>query len=104
MPASRSLLLAAVLAALSGTAPAQVPAPATGRLLASGCFQCHGTNGVISAGFGTLAGVPAADMLGKLNDFRSKPAGSGIMVPHAQGYTPAELKAIAAYFASLPKP
>jgi len=73
------------------------------RLLASGCFQCHGTNG-LKGGFGTLAGVEKKDMLDKLKDMSSKPARANIMYPHAQGYTPYELNLIAEYFSRLPKP
>lgn len=74
-----------------------------GRLLASNCFQCHGTNG-INGGFGTLAGVPQKDMLAKLNDMRTKPARSSIMNPHAHGYTSTDLYWITYYFSTLPKP
>ena len=75
-----------------------------GRLLASGCFQCHGTSG-LKGGFGTLAGVGKEDMLNKLNnDMRTKDARSSIMNPHARGYTSYQLSLIADYFSKLPKP
>ncbi|MBK6472687.1 MAG: cytochrome C [Betaproteobacteria bacterium] len=75
-----------------------------GRLLASGCFQCHGTSG-LKGGFGTLAGMGKEDMLNKLNnDMRSKDARSSIMNPHARGYTSYQLTLIADYFSKLPKP
>lgn len=75
-----------------------------GRLLASGCFQCHGTGG-LKGGFGTLAGMSRQDMLDKLNnDMRSKDARSSIMNPHARGYTSHQLSLIADYFARQPKP
>jgi cytochrome subunit of sulfide dehydrogenase len=67
------------------------------RLLASGCFQCHGTNGK-SGTFDALAGDGKLDMLNKLNDMRKKSAGSSIMVPHARGYTSQQLNMIADYF------
>lgn len=101
----RTTLIAgiAVLTAITaGPASAQT-ALADGRLLASGCFQCHGTAG-LKGGFGTLAGVPKTDMLNKLNDMRRKEARSNIMFPHARGYTSYQLDLIAGYFASLPKP
>ncbi|MEY5098390.1 MAG: hypothetical protein RJA36_1109, partial [Pseudomonadota bacterium] len=86
----------------SGTPVAQ-PANTTGRLLASNCFQCHGTNGVNGA-FGNLAGVPQKDLLDKLNDMRLKPAGANLMAPHARGYTNTDLYWITYYFSRLPKP
>ena len=74
-----------------------------GRLLASGCFQCHGTSG-LKGGFGTLAGVEKLDLMNKLNDMRTKAARSSIMNPHARGYTTYQLSLIADYFSKLPKP
>jgi sulfide dehydrogenase cytochrome subunit len=74
-----------------------------GRLLASGCFQCHGTSG-LKGGFGTLAGVEKLDMMNKLNDMRTKAARSSIMNPHARGYTTYQLSLITDYFSKLPKP
>lgn len=93
-------MLAAAGATISHNAGAQ---SADGRLLASGCFQCHGTSGV-NGGFGTLAGVGKQDMLDKLNDMRRKPARENIMNAHARGYTNEQLNLIADYFSRLPKP
>jgi cytochrome subunit of sulfide dehydrogenase len=74
-----------------------------GRLLASGCFQCHGTNGM-NGGFDALAGDERADLLNKLNEMRRKPPRDNIMNPHASGYTNEQLWLIADYFSKLPKP
>lgn len=71
------------------------------RLLASGCFQCHGTNGK-SGAFDALAGDAKLDMLNKLKDMRTKSAGSNIMIPHARGYTAQQLDMIADYFSKQP--
>lgn len=68
-----------------------VAAPPAGRLLASNCFQCHGTNG--NGGFEDIRGKSAEELL----EFLGKPAGKDIMAAHAQGYTPAQLQTIAAY-------
>ena len=61
-----SIALAA--AAMAGTAHAQVGEP--GRLLASNCFQCHGTNGQ-GPGFDTIAGKSASEIYQELKDFQS---------------------------------
>jgi sulfide dehydrogenase cytochrome subunit len=98
---SRAALLG--LAALLAAAPSQAQTVNDGRLLASGCFQCHGTAG-LKGGFGTLAGVGKQDMLNKLNDMRTKSARENIMNPHARGYTSHQLALIADYFSKLPKP
>jgi mono/diheme cytochrome c family protein len=80
--------------------PGPTPAPPTqpisvananGRLLASNCFQCHGTEG--TGGFDNIRGESASE----LKEFLTKSASSNIMAAHAQGYTVAQLDAIAAY-------
>lgn len=66
-----------------------------GRLLASNCFQCHGTNGHGMAG---LAGKSSSDIYGDMYEMQLKPSGSHIMVVNAKGYTTTQLKLIADYF------
>ncbi|MCB1378457.1 MAG: cytochrome C [Alphaproteobacteria bacterium] len=76
-----------------------------GRLLASNCFQCHGTNGKPAiGGFERLAGMPEAELFDELKELQ-RPPGSGeseeaIMAVHANGYTDAELHLIAKFFAA----
>jgi len=67
------------------------PASTAGRLLASNCFQCHGTGGV--GGFERIRGSDAAEV----REYLGKPARNDIMAAHAQGYTSAQLDAIIAY-------
>ena len=67
------------------------PANTTGRLLASNCFQCHGTGGV--GGFERIRGGDA----GEIREYLTRSANSSIMAAHAQGYTAAQLNAIIAY-------
>lgn len=87
------------------TAPlAPVTAVPTGRLLASNCFQCHGTNGRSSGGFDTLAGESISEIVGELREMQTKAEeDKGIMRVHALGYTDAQIQALAAYFASQPR-
>ena len=87
----------AVNTALRVEAGSVVP---TGRLLASNCMQCHGTNGM-NGSFNQLAGIPVESMLEKMHDQQTH---SSIMGAQARGYTEDELLKIAIYFASLPKP
>ena len=97
-----TLTLAAMLAGTSAFAQTSCAAADGGRLLASNCFQCHGTNGN-SGAFDALAGDGQLDLLNKLKDMRTKSAGSNIMYPHARGYTNAQLACIALYFSKQPK-
>lgn len=79
----------------TSTSAAAVTATATasteGRLLASNCFQCHGTNG--TGGFDSIRGGEANE----IQEFLTKTASKDIMAAHAQGYTPAQLQKIIAY-------
>ena len=67
------------------------PRSTEGRLLASNCFQCHGTFG--TGGFESIRGSEASEVL----EFMTKNASKDIMAAHAQGYTTAQLQKIIAY-------
>jgi sulfide dehydrogenase cytochrome subunit len=68
----------------------------TGRLLASNCFQCHGTNGY---GMEHLAGMPATELIEEMNEMKAKIVSKDIMNVHAQAYTTEEIQLIAEFFA-----
>ena len=94
----------AILLAAAFAAPAlvhgQTPAPASppGRLLASNCFQCHGTDG--RGGFDKLAGKSASEIVKERKEMRAENKPGEIMNRHAAGYTDAQLKLIGDYFAT----
>jgi|JI10StandDraft_1071094.scaffolds.fasta_scaffold889910_2 sulfide dehydrogenase cytochrome subunit len=67
------------------------PANTEGRLLASNCFQCHGTLG--TGGFDSIRGGEASEVL----EYMTKTANRDIMAAHAQGYTRAQLLSIITY-------
>ena len=66
-----------------------------GRVLASNCFQCHGTNGY--AGELKIGEQSASSIIGDMNEMKSKNPGANIMNVHARAYTPEEIKIIADY-------
>jgi cytochrome c553 len=72
-----------------------------GRLLASNCYQCHGTNG--SGGFDRLNGESADSLYNELREFALKRGSDAdnIMSAHAKGYTDAQMRAIAVYLANI---
>lgn len=70
-----------------------------GRLLASNCFQCHGTNGRAVGDMEKLAGKSANEIYEELLEMKGKPANGNIMHVHARGYTDAQLRLIADYLA-----
>ena len=89
------ILGSAALLCAAATASAQVTVP-SGRLLASNCFQCHGTNGR-GPGFDSLAGKPANELFRDLKEFQTGQEGNGLMAKHAWGYTDAQLQALSQY-------
>lgn len=93
---TRSLALALSLAWI-GVAHA---APPAGRLLASQCAQCHGANGA-GPGFEELAGMSSRELSGEMREMKARRV-EGIMDRQAHGYSDAQIKLIADYFASLP--
>lgn len=79
------------------TPPPPVSGNSDGRLLASNCFQCHGTNG--SGGFDDIMGKD--DIYQELQEFlNGQEDADGIMAAHIKGYTDAQLRAIADYLAN----
>ena len=99
-PCLARLATAAVLTTAAACAGAQTTTPPAGRLLASNCFQCHGTNGK-GPGFDTLAGKSASKLYGELIEFRNGQEGNGIMAKHALGYTDAQLRQLAQYLSTV---
>lgn len=74
---------------------AQTPPP--GRLLASNCFQCHGTNGK-GPGFETLAGKSAYKIYNELKEMQAE--NKGIMSKHAWGYDDNQLWALSTWLST----
>ena len=90
-------------AALAGAALLVAAAPAvaeSGRLLASQCAQCHGTNGA-GPGFDELSGKRASELFDELIEMKYDRA-EGIMERQARGYTDEQLQLIADYLSTLP--
>ena len=91
-----------------GWAEAQ-PAPNTpdellARNLAATCANCHGTNGHARGDMRVLAGMPADKLVALLADFRSGAVPTTIMQQITKGYSDAQIRLIAAFFAAQPRP
>jgi len=71
-----------------------------GRLLASQCAQCHGTNGA-GPGFDEIAGKSASELFHELIEMKYRPI-EGIMDRQARGYTDDQLGLIANFLSTLP--
>lgn len=96
-----SLLFSRAL--LAGVALLVAAAPAgaePGRLLASQCAQCHGTNGA-GPGFDELAGKSSYDLFHDLLEMKYRRI-EGIMDRQARGYTDEQLRLISDYLSTQP--
>lgn len=91
------LFIGVALSAGFASAQAQVGQP--GRLLASNCFQCHGTNGK-GPGFDAIAGKSVGEIYKKLKEFQAGKEGNGIMAKHALGFTDLQMQALDKWLAS----
>lgn len=101
LPRLAAALLAGGLAA--GVASAQDAGALQVRSWAATCANCHGTDGksvALDSGLLGLAGLDKAYIVDQLNAFRDGKRPATVMHQIVKGYTPAQLDAIAAYFAA----
>lgn len=91
-----SLSCLALLSPLSGQA-----APPTGRLLASQCAQCHGTEGQSVGDIDSLRGESAGELYNEMMEMKYGNKPSDIMHSQAKGYTDTQIRLIADYYAGL---
>ena len=91
---TRCATVVGAVALLIGMTSGHAQTPPAGRLLASNCFQCHGTNGV-GPGFDTLAGKSSSELYNEMKKFQSGAEGNGIMAKHSLGYPDAQLRLLA---------
>ena len=93
----------ALLIALGVSVPASAADPAAGRLLASQCAQCHGTDGYAVSGFESLAGESVSEIISEFREMH-RDLTPDIMDLQARGYTDEEVRLIAEFFAAQPRP
>ena len=99
-----ALSLCALVSLAAAQSPSTTLVPPAGRLLASNCFQCHGTNGnPMVAGFGRLAGKSSDDLFKALKELQAESDANEIMKVHALGYSDPQLRLIADYFSRQPR-
>lgn len=85
----------------------QAPQPSDtglGATLAFRCTPCHGPTGISYANSPNLAGQYAVAVYKQLRDYQSGVRMNAIMTPMAQSLNDTQMRQIAAYYASLPKP
>jgi sulfide dehydrogenase cytochrome subunit len=96
-PVAAAMGIAALLAGASALAE-----PPAGRLLASQCFQCHGTNGQARGDIDSLAGESYREILEEMMEMKYEAGENDIMHSQARGYSDEQLVDIAIYLAGLP--
>lgn len=106
---SKTLFMAALVlcgqsvlsqAADISVSPAGTIVPNGARQLAAQCFQCHGTNGHSQTDIDSLAGESERELIEEMLEMQSD-KDNGLMEHQARGYTETEIRAIAAYIASV---
>ena len=71
-----------------------------GAMLGNSCAACHGTGGKSPGSIPSLQGKSAEFILKALTEFRDGSRASTVMGRHASGYSDAEIKQIAEFFAA----
>jgi sulfide dehydrogenase cytochrome subunit len=74
------------------------------RSIAAGCAACHGTNGVSLGRVPSLAGAQRADIVARMQDFKSGRRSGTVMPQLAKGYSDEQIDLVAAWFAAQPAP
>jgi cytochrome c553 len=93
---------AAAILLLGAAGLAQAQDALLARNLAATCANCHGTNGQARGEMKPLAGLTAEKIIAMLNDYRNGNQPATIMHQIAKGYTDAQIKLIAEYYAAQP--
>jgi cytochrome c553 len=94
----RKIALAVSLLGLAGAAYADNHT--LSRNMAAACASCHGTNGNSVGGMDPLAGMPKAELIKKMSDFRSGAKPATVMHQLAKGYTDQQIEMIANFYAA----
>jgi len=100
---SATFAIVLLLGAASAGAEGAGSLEAYGRHLASECTACHRSDGV-EPGIPPLAGRAAADLIDLLRSYRERRRTNPVMVSVARSLDERQSAALAAYFASLPRP
>ena len=78
-------------------------AASRGAALAQTCVTCHGPEGHSQGAIPSLTALPSADIIAAMQAFRAETRQSTVMHRIARGLNEADVAAVAAYFAALPK-
>ncbi len=97
-----SLLMAGLFVSLLGATSWANAQSLQVKQWAASCAACHGTDGYSEGGMASLAGQNKAEMIKKMNEYKTGKRAATIMHQLSKGYTDEQIEQISAYFASLP--
>jgi len=97
-----SILMASLFVGLLGATSLASAQSLQIKQWAASCSACHGTDGYSEGGMASLAGQNKAEMIKKMNEYKTGKRTASIMHQLSKGYTDEQIEQISAYFASLP--
>jgi len=97
-----SILMAGLFVSLLGATSLANAQSLQIKQWAASCAACHGTDGYSEGGMASLAGQNKAEMIKKMNEYKTGKRVATIMHQLSKGYTDEQIEQISAYFASLP--
>ncbi len=97
-----SVLMASLVAGLLGATSLANAQSLQVKQWAASCSACHGTDGYSQGGMASLAGQSKAELIKKMNEYKTGKRTASIMHQLSKGYTDEQIEEISAYFASLP--
>jgi sulfide dehydrogenase cytochrome subunit len=100
-PAHAAIFPAALFLGLAFTHAAQAADITRGKILASTCFACHGTDGKSAGAIPSIYGFPAETLYHNMKAFQDGTRPATVMGRHARGYTDEEIRLIADYLSNI---
>lgn len=100
-PAHSARFLAAMSLGLALLPAAQAVDITRGKILASTCFACHGTDGRSTGAIPSIYGFPAETLYHNMKAFQDGTRPATVMNRHATGYTDEEIRLIADYLSNI---
>lgn len=97
-----SVLMAGLVAGLLGATTLANAQSLQVKQWAASCSACHGTDGYSEGGMASLAGQSKAELIKKMNEYKTGKRTASIMHQLSKGYTDEQIEQISAYFAALP--
>lgn len=97
-----SIMMAGLFVSLIGASSLANAQSLQVKQWAASCSACHGTDGYSEGGMASLAGQNKAEMIKKMNEYKTGKRTASIMHQLSKGYTDEQIEQISAYFASLP--